>query len=101
MREVILDGKGWRTKDDVYDAIFAALQSPAWHGRNFSALRDSIAGGDVNGIDPPYHLIIRNYDHIAGNARLMADDFIDLIHEIGGGGCPVGIAVYNSDGSTP
>jgi RNAse (barnase) inhibitor barstar len=99
MREVTLDGKNWRTQDDVYDAIFAALQSPEWHGRNFSALRDSIAGGDVNGIDPPYHLIILNYDQIAGQARRMADDFIDLVREIAVGGCPVDIAVHNSDGS--
>jgi RNAse (barnase) inhibitor barstar len=91
MRELILDGALWETCDDVYDSFFRAVGAPDWHGRNFNALRDSIVGGDINKVEVPYRLIIRNYDKIASQAKKMADDFIDLIHELATGGCPVEI----------
>ena len=48
MKDVVLNGAAWSTKDDVYDAFFRAVGAPEWHGRNFDALRDSIAGGEIN-----------------------------------------------------
>ncbi|SRR5690242_20384653 len=93
MRELILDGTTWRTKDDVYDAFFRAIGAPEWHGRNFDALNDSISTGSINQIEVPYRLIIQNYDRIAGEAKTITDDFIDLIHEISADGCPVEIRV--------
>jgi RNAse (barnase) inhibitor barstar len=95
MRELVLDGAGWTTSDDVYDAFFRAVGAPEWHGRNFNALNDSIAGGDINCIEVPYELNIRNYDKIVGDAKKMTDDFIDLIHELEAKGCPVKIRVEN------
>jgi RNAse (barnase) inhibitor barstar len=95
MKELVLDGEHWKTRDDVYDAFFQAVGAPEWHGRNFDALNDSIAGGDINRIEVPYELIIQNYDKILGEARKMADDFIDLIHELETDGCPVKIRVEN------
>ena len=89
MKDVVLDGAAWCTKDDVYDAFFRAVGAPEWHGRNFDALRDSIAGGEINKLELPYKLVIRNYDKIRGEAKEMADDFIDLVHELAAEGCPV------------
>jgi hypothetical protein len=42
MRELILNGVGWATRDEVYDAFFRAVGAPEWHGRNLDALADSI-----------------------------------------------------------
>ena len=53
MKELILNGAEWTTRDDVYDSFFRAVGAPDWHGRNFDALRDSI------------RLVIQNYDKIA------------------------------------
>ncbi|HKR85848.1 MAG TPA: barstar family protein [Terriglobales bacterium] len=43
MRELTLDGAALKTRDDVYNSFFRAVGTPDWHGRNFDALRDSIA----------------------------------------------------------
>jgi len=93
MKELVLDGAGWNTTDDVYDAFFKVVGAPSWHGRNFNALNDSIAGGRINDVEVPYRLVIENYDLIGISAKKMTDDFIDLVHEIGARGCPVEIRV--------
>ena len=98
MKEVILDGAGWSTKDDVYDAFFRAVDAPEWHGRNFDALRDSIAGGSINQVEVPYRLVIKNYDKISGEAKGMADDFVDLIHELAAEGCQIEVLAEASGG---
>lgn len=48
VRELILDGAGWKTRDDVYDAFFGAVGAPNWHGRNLDAVADGISGGSIN-----------------------------------------------------
>ena len=93
MKDLVLDGTSWKTRDDVYDAFFKAVGAPLWHGRNFNALNDSIATGRINEIEVPYRLVIQNYDLIEAGAQKMVDDFIHLIHEIAARGCPIEIQV--------
>jgi len=78
-QEIVMDGKTWTSSDDVYDAFFQVVGAPSWHGRNFNALRDSIATGRINRIDVPYLIKIKNYPSIRDRAKTMADAFIDLI----------------------
>ena len=47
MKQLILDGASWNTKDDVYDGFFKVVGAPSWHGRNLNALNDSIAGEEI------------------------------------------------------
>jgi RNAse (barnase) inhibitor barstar len=89
VRELILNGAEWRTWDDVYDSFFRAVGAPDWHGRNFNALRDSIAHGSINAVEVPYRLVIKNYDRIGPSAKEMVDDFIDLIRDLASKGCAV------------
>jgi RNAse (barnase) inhibitor barstar len=89
MRELTLEGAGWTSTDDVYNAFFHAVGAPEWHGRNFNALNDSIATGSINEVEVPYRMVIKNYDLICGEAKKMTDDFVDLIHEIAARGCLV------------
>lgn len=95
----MLDGRNWKTADDVYDAFFSAVGAPVWHGRNFNALNDSIATGSINAIEVPYRIVITNFDLISGNAIGMAMDFTDLILEIASQGCPVEIELRDSQGT--
>jgi RNAse (barnase) inhibitor barstar len=95
MKELFLNGAEWKTSDDVYDAFFKAVGAPPWHGKNFNALNDSIAGGNINKVEVPYCVVIQNYGLIGAGAKKMADDFIDLIYEIGARGCPVEIRTDN------
>jgi RNAse (barnase) inhibitor barstar len=91
MRELILDGSTWQSRDDVYDAFFAVVGAPKWHGRNFDALIDSIEKDSINAVEVPYRLVITHYDSVGAGARKMASDFIDLVQEIKARGCPVDI----------
>jgi RNAse (barnase) inhibitor barstar len=91
MRELNLDGADWKTRDDVYDSFFQAVGAPEWHGRNFDALRDSIAAGSINAVEVPYRLVIQNYGKIDASARQIANDFVNLIRELANDGCPVEI----------
>jgi RNAse (barnase) inhibitor barstar len=96
MKEVFMDGRNWKDKDDVYDSFFQAVGAPSWHGRNFDALNDSIGAGAINRIEVPYRLVIQNYDLIQEGARKMIGDFIALIHELKDRGCEVDVRVENS-----
>jgi hypothetical protein len=91
MKELLLNGAEWKTSDDVCNAYFKAVGAPSWHGRNFNALNDSIADRNIHDVEVPYCVVIQNYGLIGAEAKKMADDFIDLIHEIGARGCPVEI----------
>lgn len=100
MRELVLDGRGWQKRDDVYDAFFAAVGAPSWHGRNFNALIDSIGAGGINDIEVPYRIVIQNFDLIAGEARQMAADFADLLRELPQmRECPVEVELRDSNGA--
>src|SRR5882672_4411309 len=97
MKEIILDRRSSKNRDDVYDSFFRAVGSPQWHGRNFDAFNDSIATGSINEIEVPYRLAIKNYELIGNEAKKkMTDDFVDLIREIAADGCPVEIQVHES-----
>ena len=93
MRELVLNGADWATKDDVYNAFFLAVGAPQWHGRNLDALADSISGGSINHVEVPYRLVIKSYDRIGPDAKAMTDKFVNLVHELATGGCPVEIRV--------
>jgi len=54
MTELTLNGAEWKTRDDVYDSFFRAVGATDWHGRNFNALRDSIATGSINTVEVRY-----------------------------------------------
>ncbi len=97
MKELVLDGANWTTKDNLYDAFFRAVGAPEWHGRNLDALNDSIATGSINEVEVPYRLVIKNYDQIGGEAKKMTDAFVDLIREIAARGCPVEIRAETHD----
>ncbi len=44
-----------------FQSFFKAVGAPDWHGKNFNAVRDSIAGGNINQIEIPYRLILKDY----------------------------------------
>lgn len=54
MKTFRLDASSWTKTRDFYDAIFAALGSPEWHGDNVNALTESMIWGEINQVEPPY-----------------------------------------------
>ena len=82
MRTLLLAGEYGRTRDDFHDAFLAAVGAPAWQGRNFDALRDSIGTGDINQIEIPYEIHITGLAHRSAEARQIVNDFQDLINHL-------------------
>ncbi len=62
--EIVIDWAKIEDIDSLYNHLFEQLKSPPWHGRNLDALWDSISGGDINGVEPPYKVVIKNEDQI-------------------------------------
>jgi RNAse (barnase) inhibitor barstar len=90
MKNLSLDATNWKTQDDFYEAFFKAVGSPSWHGRNFNALRDSIAAGRINEVELPYTIHISGLKKVPPEVRKIAKDFRDLIRELHSEGYEVG-----------
>ncbi len=86
MKNIVLDGTNWKTKDDFYDAFFKAVGAPKWHGRNFNALRDSMINGQINEVEPPFTIQISGLSkmpsEVRSKVRSMVEDFCNLIREV-------------------
>jgi RNAse (barnase) inhibitor barstar len=68
-----LDASEWRTPLDFYDALLSSLGAPDWHGRNINALIDSMVGGDINAVEPPYRI------EVTGLSKASEEAFDELI----------------------
>jgi RNAse (barnase) inhibitor barstar len=73
--DIPLDGSGWRTPEDFYTSLLAALGAPAWHGHNLDALSDSLGGGGINKLNPPIRVTIYGYQQMTDEARRIVDRF--------------------------
>jgi RNAse (barnase) inhibitor barstar len=91
MKEITLNGADWKTKDDFYDAFFAAVGAPSWHGRNFNALSDSITTGNINEVELPYFIHVFGLDKMPGDVKRLVEDFCGLIKEFRSEGYEVDI----------
>jgi RNAse (barnase) inhibitor barstar len=60
MKIIRLNASKWSSTDDFYDALLKELGSPGWHGHNLDALWDSIAGGSINQVEPPFSVIVEH-----------------------------------------
>lgn len=58
MRIIELRAETWRSVLDFYYALLAALDAPEWHGLSIDAALDSIVWGGINGVKPPYTILV-------------------------------------------
>jgi len=58
MKVITLDGSRWTDIPAFYEDLLSALEAPEWHGTGLDALFDSMIGGDINGVEPPYRIEI-------------------------------------------
>ncbi len=79
MKEILLAGSGWKSDEDFYDAFFAAVGAPKWHGRNLDALSDSIGAGSINQVEVPYVIRIAGVESMSLEARQFLERFRTLI----------------------
>jgi hypothetical protein len=72
MRTIELSAAAWETQDDFVHALKVAIGAPDWHGSNCVAFRDSMIGGRINKLIPPYVIKVVN-------AERLSHELIDLI----------------------
>ncbi|MGJ4932371.1 barstar family protein [Bradyrhizobium sp. HKCCYLS2038] len=70
-----LDASSWKTASDFQSAFKAAIAAPEWHGDMAGAFLDSIFGGGMNVLKPPF--VIR-----VVNAAGLAPELKELIHDL-------------------
>ena len=54
MRKIDRDAASWMTPLHFYAALLPALGAPEWHGNSVPAIVDSMIGGEINAVEPPY-----------------------------------------------
>lgn len=64
MKVITLDASAWSSPDDFYSALLPQLGAPAWHGRNLDALDDSLGGGGINALEPPFRVQIEGTEKL-------------------------------------
>jgi hypothetical protein len=77
-----LDASVWKTTDDFYEALFAAIGAPDWHGRSGVALVDTMFHDDVNKVAPPYRVEVRHTANLPAEVRADLVAIVDLFERI-------------------
>lgn len=99
MQTIDLDGSGWRSERDFYDALAKALGSVGWHGRNANACEETmIYYLELNQVQPPYQVVIQNpYEPLRpflnNFAKWIAEARQDRSREAGWGDVEVSVRV--------
>lgn len=78
MQQIELDASAWTEPGDFYEALLPQLGAPDWHGRNLDALEDSIFGGDINSVEPPFHISMARTDELSPSMK----DFLIRVNDV-------------------
>ena len=76
-----LDASSWKTPHDLRSALKAALGVPKWHGDIVGAFLDSIFGGGMNALKPPYVIRVVNTAGLSTEVKELIHDFSSAIRE--------------------
>jgi len=82
MVRIALEGRGWQSAEDFYQALLGALGAPGWHGHNLDALEETLRAGDANALNPPLHIEIAGLDAMGEQARKVVERFRDLVTDL-------------------
>lgn len=79
--EIVIDWAELKSEEAFYETVLPQLDAPDWHGRNLSALWDSVGVGQINGIEPPYRVVVLGIrdvpDALADFVRRVVIVFLD------------------------
>src|SRR3569832_1445140 len=81
MKVITLDGSRWTDIPAFYEDLLSALEAPEWHGTGLDALFDSMIGGDINGVEPPYRSEIDR----ASDMPREVEAYVALVAGVGAG----------------
>ena len=63
-REIALDATNWKVPLDFYYALLPAIGAPDWHSASVASINDSMIGGGINALEPPYAVRVYNMDGV-------------------------------------
>ena len=81
MKRIYIDVSECRTTDTFYRVLLSELGAPDRHGHNLDALWDSITGGDINEIAPPYHVEVRGSQSVPTELATLLNRVQSLFEE--------------------
>lgn len=81
LHTIDLDASSWRTAQDFRLALKTAIGAPEWHGDIVGAFLDSIFGGGMNALKPPYVIRVVNMAGLLPEVKEMVRDFSFAIAE--------------------
>jgi hypothetical protein len=81
MQTVELDAGSWTTAQDFRSALKAAIGAPEWHGDVVGAFLDSIFGGGMNALKPPYVIKVVNTTHLEPELMELIRDLSSAMEE--------------------
>ncbi|NPV23166.1 barstar family protein [Bradyrhizobium aeschynomenes] len=81
MQEIELDARNWRTPDDFRSALKSAIGAPIWHGDSLGAFLDSIFGGGLNTLKPPYIIKVVNTAGQSTELKALIQDLSSAIDD--------------------
>lgn len=74
-----IDASSWTRRLDFYEAIVTAIGAEPWHGRNFNALVESLAFGEMSKLEPPFTIRLNGLQNVATE---LHRDIIDLVQDL-------------------
>lgn len=80
-RTIELDASPWKTAQDFRRALKNAIGAPEWHGDIVGAFLDSIFGGGMNTLEPPYVIRVLNTADLGADVKEVLHDFSSAIAE--------------------
>jgi len=82
MRVISLDASRWDSPEDFYSAFLPQLGAPAWHGHNLDALDDSLGGGGINALEPPFRVEIDGAENLSESMKQFLSDVERLFADV-------------------
>lgn len=78
---ITLDASGWKSAHDFRLAFKKAIGAPEWHGDIVAAFLDSIFGGGMNALKPPYVIRVVNTADLGTEMKEMLHAFSSALAE--------------------
>jgi RNAse (barnase) inhibitor barstar len=89
MQEITLHAAGWTTREDFYAAYLPAVGAPDWHGHNLDALWDSLIGGDINAVNPPFRVRFIGTANLPADCQRVLEGFAEIVADARDQGIPI------------
>lgn len=87
--QIVLSADNWTTPDDIYVALLSSLKAPQDHGHNLDALWDSLTGSNINGVNPPFSILVTGIHVLPEDCKTLLIKIKQMISEANDAGVEV------------